>query len=281
MVKARIIDVVRRMHARHTVIAAAAVVVLAACGQSDTTPTLPPTPLSTLHADPPPSPEPSPSMTFTATTRPTPTPTPTPVIASPPTATPKSTPTPVTVGGSVQTPVVTMTPSPTPGAVRSESSLSEAEAKGLTDPGIKAAMDDLGGRVEANGEPTVIVRAEHVTWRDASLGCPQPGVSYAQVLTPGIWLVLSHQSREFDYSIADTRAVLCQERRGAQPLDRMTLSGMWSRLAPVPTSRSEVAAADLNGKLYVLGGFGAGAKANEVYNPVTKGGRAGHRSRRV
>ena len=37
----------------------------------------------------------------------------------------------------------------------------------------------------------------------------------------------------------------------------------------MPTPRSEVAAVELNGKLYVLGGFGAGATANEEYDPAT------------
>ena len=30
------------------------------------------------------------------------------------------------------------------------------------------------------------------TWPDASLGCPEPGMMYAQVLTPGILVVLSY-----------------------------------------------------------------------------------------
>ncbi len=30
-----------------------------------------------------------------------------------------------------------------------------------------------------------VTRAEPVTWPDSSLGCPQPGIQYLQVLTPG------------------------------------------------------------------------------------------------
>ena len=35
-----------------------------------------------------------------------------------------------------------------------------------------------------------LVRLEARTWPDASLGCPQPGWQYAQVLTPGYEIVV-------------------------------------------------------------------------------------------
>ncbi len=35
---------------------------------------------------------------------------------------------------------------------------------------------------------------EPVEWGDASLGCPEPGMAYAQVITPGFRLVFEHQS---------------------------------------------------------------------------------------
>ncbi|MGC9356846.1 MAG: hypothetical protein ACP5GX_03225 [Anaerolineae bacterium] len=41
--------------------------------------------------------------------------------------------------------------------------------------------DDLG----LKAEELTLVAAERVEWRDASLGCPQPGKLYAQVITPG------------------------------------------------------------------------------------------------
>ena len=48
--------------------------------------------------------------------------------------------------------------------------------------------------------------------------------------------------------------------------------GTWQRLAPMPIARQEVAAAVLNGKVYVLGGLqgnGAATAAVEAYNPHT------------
>ena len=152
--------------------------------------------------------------------------------------------------------------------------LSPQEVRGLADPGVKGAFDDLVRRTGQELGPISVMRAERATWADASLGCPEPGVSYVQALTDGIRLVLGHGGTEYDYRIGGPRARLCLLDEGADPMDRRPLEGMWSRLAPVPTARSEVAAAELNGKLYVFGGFGPGAIANEEYDPATDTWRA-------
>ena len=48
----------------------------------------------------------------------------------------------------------------------------------------------------------------------------------------------------------------------ASPTDsRDTVDGAWAQLAPLPQPRSEIAAAVLDGRLYVAGGFGAGRGA--------------------
>jgi N-acetylneuraminic acid mutarotase len=55
------------------------------------------------------------------------------------------------------------------------------------------------------------------------------------------------------------------------PIDIMS-PGTWTGLAPMPSARQEVAVAELNGKVFVIGGFGAGAEpvaTVEVYDPVT------------
>ena len=46
--------------------------------------------------------------------------------------------------------------------------------------------------------------------------------------------------------------------------------GRWLTKAPIPTGRSEVAVAEVNGKIYVLGGFSSrGQQINEEYDPAT------------
>jgi len=147
--------------------------------------------------------------------------------------------------------------------------LSEAESRGLDHPGLRAAFGDLRGLVGGDLGPVKVLRLEAVTWRDASLGCPEPDVFYAQVLTTGVWLVLVHQGQEYDYRVEGERAVRCVQGNTREPLERQPLPGIWTRLAGLPTPRGEVAAAELNGKIYVFGGFGAGATANEEYDIAT------------
>jgi len=55
------------------------------------------------------------------------------------------------------------------------------------------------------------------------------------------------------------------------PVDIMS-PGKWVPLAPMPTARQEVAVAEVNGRVFVIGGFGAGSEAVptvEVYDPAT------------
>ena len=152
--------------------------------------------------------------------------------------------------------------------------LSAAEVRGLTELGFRSALADLKARIGEEIGSVSIVSAESVTWSDSSLGCPEPDGVYLQVLTPGIWVILNREGQEYDYRISGIHGRLCEEAQTEEaqtdePLDRKPLEGVWSRLADVPTARSEVAVAELNGKIYVLGGFGPGATANEEYDPAT------------
>jgi Kelch motif len=46
------------------------------------------------------------------------------------------------------------------------------------------------------------------------------------------------------------------------------LQGSWSRRAPLPTKRAEVAVAALDGKVYVLGGTAPASQLNQEYDPA-------------
>ncbi len=66
-------------------------------------------------------------------------------------------------------------------------------------PLVILAKKDLA---EQLGEPEydiVLGSVVAVIWPDSSLGCPQPGLEYAQVLTPGYQILLSYQGVESEY----------------------------------------------------------------------------------
>jgi len=74
-----------------------------------------------------------------------------------------------------------------------EVTLTAAEIRRLVHLGIRSAMADLAQRFEKPLDGVRILAARQATWPDASLGCPKPSFSYAQVLTEGIQLLLLYQ----------------------------------------------------------------------------------------
>ena len=50
---------------------------------------------------------------------------------------------------------------------------------------IQRALDDAARRSRRDASTLKVASAETVTWPDASIGCPQPGMQYAQALAPG------------------------------------------------------------------------------------------------
>jgi hypothetical protein len=71
----------------------------------------------------------------------------------------------------------------------------EALPPGLLDT-LKA---DLSTRSGVAVDAIQFVSAEFVIWNDGSLGCPEPGVSYIQILIEGYRVILSADGTNYDY----------------------------------------------------------------------------------
>jgi len=59
-----------------------------------------------------------------------------------------------------------------------------------------------------------VVRVESVDWSDSSLGCPEEGMMYGQVITPGYTIVLETSGRIYEFHSGLDPAgplVLCRE----------------------------------------------------------------------
>src|SRR5262245_20683020 len=69
---------------------------------------------------------------------------------------------------------------------------------------VKLARDDLAGRLGVDVGQIEVVEARAVTWPDGSLGCPQPGMAYPQVLVDGLLIRLRAQGRLYAYTAAGT-----------------------------------------------------------------------------
>lgn len=88
-------------------------------------------------------------------------------------------------------------------------------------PDIMAALiDETAVLAQVGYGEITIVRADAVTWRDGSLGCPEPGMAYIQVLTDGYWVVLEVDGQTYDWRMAQTgMPVLCPEGQGEPPFE--------------------------------------------------------------
>jgi len=76
---------------------------------------------------------------------------------------------------------------------------------------VKQAMSDLAQRLGIATTEIEVVEVEEIQWNDASLGCPEPDMMYAQVLTPGYRIILSAQGQEYDYRANLKAARLCEQ----------------------------------------------------------------------
>jgi len=70
---------------------------------------------------------------------------------------------------------------------------------------LEKVLSDLASRLYIKREEIEVVSVERVTWPDTSLGCPEPGKMYAQVLTPGYRIVLKAGGKTYEYH-TDTRS---------------------------------------------------------------------------
>ena len=98
----------------------------------------------------------------------------------------------------------TMTPAPIP------------EATGTAPPGeaeaaIRLARQELAQNLDLATEAVLLISVEAVEWPDASLGCPQPGRTYAQVITPGFRVVLEVGGKTYEFHTDRGKVVvLCE-----------------------------------------------------------------------
>lgn len=98
------------------------------------------------------------------------------------------------------------------------------EADAMSDDGgdadapTRAAIDDLVDRLDLDPSAVAIVSVDDVTWSDSSLGCPQEGFMYAQVLTDGTRIVLEADGERYEYhAAADADPFLCEDPQDPVP----------------------------------------------------------------
>ncbi len=168
-----------------------ALALLSACGDDDSESTAPASTEPEVTVSSPTSKPPPPSTLPDPTTSP---------ATEPPTTSPATTPSPSTAPtppSSEPAPSPTTAPGSLPDSVQ---------------PRVDAAIADLAGRRGVDPAAIAVVDAREVTWSDSSLGCPEPGMSYMQVLTSGFLLVLEVDGVQYEYHGGTTGDLFFCER---------------------------------------------------------------------
>lgn len=77
---------------------------------------------------------------------------------------------------------------------------------------VDAALQDAAGHLSVSRDQLQVSQVASQQWNDASLGCPQPGQLYSQIVTPGFLVMITSGSHQLEYH-TDTRGrvTLCHE----------------------------------------------------------------------
>jgi hypothetical protein len=84
---------------------------------------------------------------------------------------------------------------------------------------VEAAVLDLAAHLGVPREAVSVVAAEHVTWPDGALGCPQPGSMYTQAQVDGMRIELSAGGTTYRYHSGGGRAPFRCEHAHPRALD--------------------------------------------------------------
>jgi len=110
----------------------------------------------------------------------------------------------------------TLSPLPTPGLGSRPSPLATrvsplARPSQQADVAVRAAISAAAARLKVAPEAVQVVSVSATDWSDTSLGCPQPGMFYAQVIVQGYKIVLMASGQQVEYHADQKgRVVTCQ-----------------------------------------------------------------------
>lgn len=120
-----------------------------------------------------------------------------------------------------------------------------AQATGPAAVEIAAAQKDLGARLRLEPASLVVERVETRQWPDTSLDCPQPGMTYAKIITPGYYILLRNGGDIYEYH-ADRlgRALYCSRNilspHEAAPVAETARWALAQRVGSAPVSVESV-----------------------------------------
>jgi len=77
---------------------------------------------------------------------------------------------------------------------------------------MEKAKQDLAKRLNIPADQISVRSMESVEWPDTSLGCPEEGKMYAQVVLPGYKILLEAKGKVYEYHAGGKDVVFCKKR---------------------------------------------------------------------
>lgn len=103
--------------------------------------------------------------------------------------------------------------------IGSDESLFPGQIDTALAPFVDLAIADLTERLQVAPDEITTISATLVTWSNASMGCPLPGMEYAQVLQDGSLIELGYDAKVYRYhSGGDRTPFLCDAPLAAPPV---------------------------------------------------------------
>ncbi len=106
---------------------------------------------------------------------------------------------------------------------------------------LELVVRDLSLRTGAHLNDIQVLSIQERDWPNAGLGCEDPSLMYAQVITPGYLIILEYQGSTYQYHTNQERAFwLCEDGKPQLPRipvdpDEIQDGIPWMPVDPVPT----------------------------------------------
>jgi len=121
-----------------------------------------------------------------------------------------NTPMPLASSPTVETDFVTSVP-PTQEQKEDSTQMTQVSTSSGLQGLIDKTREDLALRLSITMTEISLAKAEEVVWSNASLGCPQPGMVYAEVMTPGYLILLEANDTVYEYHASrGTEVIYCE-----------------------------------------------------------------------
>lgn len=75
---------------------------------------------------------------------------------------------------------------------------------------VDRAVENLAVKLNVDKSQITVESADEHNWNDASLGCRQKGMFYAQIIIPGFTIDLSYSGTTYSYHAGSNRVVSCK-----------------------------------------------------------------------